>query len=50
MNKYIHAAYCVSCGALKMVLLKLFHIKSFKGPMISMISPFTEITLNRGGY
>lgn len=49
MNKYLHAAYCVPCGILKMAWTKLFHIKSFKGPLISMVSPLSEITLNHGG-
>lgn len=49
MNKYIHAAYCVPCGILKMAWIKIFHFKSFKGPIISMISPLTEISLDRGG-
>lgn len=49
MNKYIHAAYCVPYGILKMAWTKLFHFKSFKGPIISMISPLTEITLDYGG-
>jgi acetyltransferase-like isoleucine patch superfamily enzyme len=49
MNKYVHAAYCVPCGMLKMAWTKLFHITGFKGPTISMVSPLTEITLDRGG-
>lgn len=49
MNKYIHAAYCVSYGMLKMAWTKVFHFKNFRGPLISMISPLTEITLDYGG-
>lgn len=49
MNKYVHAAYCVPCGVIKMVWTKLFHVGSFKGSLISMVSPLTEITLDRGG-
>lgn len=49
MNRYIHAAYCVPCGMMKMAWIKLLHIKSFRGPKISMVSPLTEITLDRGG-
>ncbi len=49
MNKYVHAAYCVPCGMIKMAWTKLFHLKNFKGPKISMVSPLTEITLDRGG-
>ena len=49
MNKYIHAAYCVPCGMVKMIWTKLFNFKSFKGPILSIISPLTEITLDKGG-
>jgi acetyltransferase-like isoleucine patch superfamily enzyme len=49
MNKYVHAAYCVPFGILKMAWTKLFHIGSFKGPLISMVSPLTEISLDNGG-
>ncbi len=48
MNKYIRAAYCVPCGMIKMAWTKLFHIKGFSGPSISLISPLTEITMDRG--
>lgn len=49
MNKYVHAAYCVPCGMVKMAWAKLFHGGSFKGPKVSMVSPLTEITLDKGG-
>ncbi len=49
MNKYLHAAYCVPCGMMKMAWTKLFHLSGFKGPLISMISPLTEISLDNGG-
>ena len=49
MNKYIRASYCVPCGFLKMMILKIQGRKQFSGPIISMISPITEITLDRGG-
>ncbi len=49
MNKYVHAAYCVPCGILKMACIKLFHFGSFTGPKICMVSPLTEITLDKGG-
>ena len=49
MNKYIHAAYCVPCGMIKMAWTKLFHIKNFKGPIVSMVSPLTEVSLDYGG-
>ena len=48
MNKYVRAAYCVPCGILKMLWTKLFHMNSFKGPLLCMISPLTEITMDRG--
>lgn len=47
--KYVHAAYCVPFGIVKMAWTKLFHIGSFKGPRISMVSPLTEITIDKGG-
>lgn len=49
MNKYVHAAYCVPCGMVKMAWTKLFHVGSFKAPKVSMVSPLTEITLDKGG-
>lgn len=48
MNKYIRAMLCVPCGMLKMMWIKVFHFSSFNGSMISLISPFTEITIDRG--
>lgn len=36
------------CGVLKMVWTKLFHIGSFSGPIISLVSPHTEITMESG--
>ena len=49
MNKFFREAYCVPCGALKMAVLKLTYKKNFKGPWISLISPLTEVTLDKGG-
>lgn len=49
MNKYVHAAYCVPCGMLKMASLKISRGGNFKGPKMSMVSPLTEITLDKGG-
>lgn len=49
MNKYVHAVYCIPCGVLKMAMLKLTRGNSFKGSVISMVSPLTELTLDRGG-
>lgn len=49
MNKYIRAAYCVPCGMIKMAWTKLFHLQNFKGPLISLVSPYSEISLDYGG-
>ena len=48
MNKYVRAAVCVPCGMIKMIWTKLCHPMSFSGPIISLISPLTEITMDRG--
>lgn len=47
MNRYVRAAYSVPFGLLKMGWTKLFHPLGFKGSFFSMISPLTEITLDR---
>lgn len=48
MNKYVRAAFCVPCGMLKMAWTKLFHMRSFSGPAICLVSPLSEITLDSG--
>lgn len=48
MNKYVRAVACVPCGIIKMMWTKLFHFSSFSGPVISLVSPHTEITMDRG--
>jgi len=48
LNKYVRAAVCVPCGMIKMVWTKLWHPTSFSGPLISLVSPLTEITMDRG--
>ncbi len=48
MNKYIRAAVCVPCGIIKMLGIKLFHVGSFSGTFICLVSPFTEITMDKG--
>ena len=48
MNKYVRAAMCVPCGMIKMAWTKLWHFSSFSGPMISLVSPHTEITMDGG--
>lgn len=49
MNKYVRAVGVVSVGAVKMAWTKLFHPKSFRGPLLCMISPFSEIVLEAKG-
>ena len=48
MNKFVRAIICVPYGTIKMIWTKLFHIRSFSGPFISLVSPYTEITMDRG--
>ena len=48
MNKYARGLVVVPFGAIKMMWTKLYHINSFSGPIICQISPFTEITIDRG--
>lgn len=48
MNKYVRAIVCVPCGMVKMAWTKLFHFHSFSGPLISLVSPHTEITMDNG--
>lgn len=49
MNKYIRAVGVVGVGAVKMVWTRLFHPKTFRGPILCMISPFSEIMLEAKG-
>lgn len=49
MNKYVRAVGVVGVGALKMAWTKLFHPKSFHGPLLCMISPLSEIVLEGKG-
>ena len=48
MNKYVRAAVCVPCGMIKMAWTKLFHFSSFSGPLICLVSPHSEITMDGG--
>lgn len=48
MNRYIRAAVCVPFGVLKFCFTKCFHPKSFMFTFINMVSPNTEITIDRG--
>ena len=47
MNKYVRALVCVPCGMIKIAWTKIFHFKFFSGPVISLISPYSEITLDK---
>ena len=49
MNRYARALICVPFGALKMMTTRLFHVNSFKASLMCLVSPFTEITLSKGG-
>ena len=48
MNKWARAIVCVPCGMIKMAWTKLFHFSSFSGPAISLVSPHTEFTMDKG--
>ncbi|MBR4502324.1 MAG: acyltransferase [Clostridia bacterium] len=48
MNKYVRCIVCIPCGILKMAWLKLFHAGSFNGPVLCLVSPHTEITIDKG--
>lgn len=48
MNKYIRALGVYPTGFLKMGLLKLLHGAKFSGPALCQVSPYTEITVDRG--
>lgn len=49
MNKYIHGGICFINGAIKMGILKIAHWKSFSCTVKNLISPLTEITLDKNG-
>ena len=49
MNKYVRAVGVAGVGAVKMAWTKLFHPKTFHGPLLCMISPLSEITLEPKG-
>ena len=48
MNRFLRAAICLPTGVIKMVLNKFFHPIAFSGPLISLVSPFSEITITGG--
>ena len=39
---------CVPCGTVKMLWTKLFHVINFRAPLICLVSPHTEITMDYG--
>lgn len=49
MNKYIHAGICAAIGTVKFVFLKLTKGKKFTYKGINLVSPRTEITVDRNG-
>ena len=49
MNRYIRAGACVLIGTTKFAFLKLFHANKAQLKSPCLISPRTEITLDRGG-
>ena len=49
MNRYIQAIGNLTVGITKVVLTKIFHLKSFKASVFSFMSPSSELTLNYGG-
>lgn len=48
MNKYLRALVVIPTGLIKTFFLKMAHPKMFKGMQPAQISPFTEITMDRG--
>ena len=48
MNKYVRAAVTMSCGAVKMIWTKLFHPIDFSASPICMVSPISEISIDKG--
>ncbi len=48
MNRYIHAGICASIGCAKLFILKITKGKRFTVGGISLISPRTEITVDKG--
>lgn len=49
MNKYLHAGICLGIGLLKCSTLKIVRGTSFDFSIPNLISPRTELTLDKGG-
>lgn len=47
MNKYVKNGACLLVGVVKVSFTKLFHPFNFHASVRSILSPFTEITLDR---
>lgn len=47
MNKYIRAAFCVPFAEIKYIFLKVTHMNKFSGNFPAVVSPLTEITLEK---
>lgn len=47
MNKYVKAAFCVPLAGIKYAILKLGNGRRFKAAFPAIVSPITEITLDR---
>lgn len=47
MNKYVRASVVVPLSIIKIAFTKLFHLKTFTAAPVSLISPFSEISMDR---
>ena len=48
MNKYLRGLVVIPCRTIKMLWTKLFHVSCFNGPVLCQVSPYTEITMDKG--
>ena len=48
MNKYLRAVICVPLAEIKYAILKIGHRDRFSGKSPAIVSPMTEITVERG--
>lgn len=48
MNRYFKAVFCVPLAVVKYLMLKIMNGHRFQGSFPAIISPFTEITCERG--
>lgn len=49
MNRYIHAGVGAAIGLVKMTMIKVQRGNAFHAPLVHLISPGTEITVDQGG-